>query len=185
MITICRVIFLFITMRRFYTVIPPASSQTLHSLLSLGSPRNSCETLLFRELNFFPVSRRKLAKFWTSEPERASEGWPLLNVETEANGVSWNKNERGPSLVGSLGSSCWYNRFLSCLGCSSQPSTNVIFLTERFFTLWVPVAQKPGQAVVLGRQSLFLCAELTHKQHFCEIFFGFQRITSSEFAKIS
>jgi hypothetical protein len=133
MITICRVIFLFITMRRFHTVIPPASSQTLHSLLSVGSPRNSCETLLFREQKFFPVPRRKLAKFWTSEPERASEGWLLLNVENEASGDSWSTNERGPSLVGSLGSSCWYNRFLSCLGCSSQPLTKCYFPHRTLF----------------------------------------------------
>ncbi len=46
------------------------------------------------------------------------EGWPLLTVETEANRDSKSTNERGPSLFGSLGSSCRYKRFLSCLGCS-------------------------------------------------------------------
>jgi hypothetical protein len=30
----------------------------------------------------------------------------MLTVETEANGDSWSANESGPSLVGSLGSSC-------------------------------------------------------------------------------
>jgi hypothetical protein len=35
--------------------------------------------------------------------------------------------ERGPSLVSSLGSSCRYNRFLSCLGCSSQSSIKHYF----------------------------------------------------------
>jgi hypothetical protein len=112
---------------------PSFLADTIHSLLSVGSPRNSCETLLFRELNFFLVPRCKLAKFWTSEPERASEGWLLLNVENEASGDSWSINERGPSLVGSLGSSCWYNRFLSCLGCSGQASTKYYFPHRTLF----------------------------------------------------
>jgi hypothetical protein len=30
---------------------------------------------------------------------------------------------KGPSLVGSLGLSCCFRRFLSCLSCSSRPST--------------------------------------------------------------
>jgi hypothetical protein len=51
------------------------------------------------------------------------EGWPLLAVETEVNGNSKRTNDRGPSLVGSLDSSCRYNRFLSSLGCSSLPDT--------------------------------------------------------------
>ncbi len=61
------------------------------------------------------------------------EGWPLLTVETEANGDLWSKNERSPSLVGSLGSLYRYWRFLSCLGCYSQPSTKYFFLA-----LYVP-----------------------------------------------
>jgi len=32
-------------------------------------------------------------------------------------------NERGPFLVGFLGLSYWYKRFLFCLGCSSRPNT--------------------------------------------------------------
>jgi hypothetical protein len=67
--------------------------------------------------------------------------------------------ERGPSLVGSSGSSCRYNRFLSCLGCFIQPSTNIIFLPAHFFPLFVPICPATwsgGQAVVLGRQSLCL-----------------------------
>ncbi len=35
--------------------------------------------------------------------EVTREGWPLLTVETEVNGVSKRANERGPFLVGSLG----------------------------------------------------------------------------------
>jgi hypothetical protein len=34
------------------------------------------------------------------------EGWPPLTVETEANGDSRSTFKRGPSLVGSLSSSC-------------------------------------------------------------------------------
>ncbi len=52
-----------------------------------------------------------------------------------------------------LASSCRYNRFLSWLGCCSQPST-ILFSSPRTFSLWVDIAQQPGQAVVLGRRSL-------------------------------
>jgi hypothetical protein len=41
------------------------------------------------------------------------EGWLLLTVETEVNGNSKSTNEKGPSLVGSLGSSCRYKRFFA------------------------------------------------------------------------
>jgi hypothetical protein len=100
----------------------------------------------FRVLNFFPVSRRKLAKFWTSEPERASEGWLLLNVENEASGDSWSTNERGPSLIGSLGSSCRYKRFLSCIGCSIVgPVQKYFFLPVHYFNSFVPIAQQVGR----------------------------------------
>ncbi len=37
-------------------------------------------------------------------PERL--GWPLLTIQTEVKGDSKRTNERGPSLVGSLGLSC-------------------------------------------------------------------------------
>jgi hypothetical protein len=53
------------------------------------------------------------------------EEWPLLTFETEAVGDSLSKDERGPSLVGSLGSSCRYKRFLACL----RPSKKYFFLT--------------------------------------------------------
>jgi hypothetical protein len=67
------------------------------------------------------------------------EGWPLLSVETEVNGDSKSTNERGPSLVGSLGFSCRYKRFLSCLGSSRRPSTRYFFfLTVHYFNAFVP-----------------------------------------------
>jgi hypothetical protein len=56
--------------------------------------------------------------------ERPESGaWPVLAVETETNGDSKSTNERGLSLVASLGFSCRYKRFLFCRGCSSQPRT--------------------------------------------------------------
>ncbi len=73
--------------------------------------------------------------------QRDRDGRPLLTVETEVNGDSKRTNYRGPSLVSSLDSSCRYNRFLSCFGCSSQPSANYYF--PHFFTLLVPIARQP------------------------------------------
>jgi hypothetical protein len=86
------------------------------------------------------------------------EGWPLLTVETVVNGDSKSTSGWGPSLVGSLGMSCRYKRFLFCLGFSSQPSTKYIFfLTAHYFNaFYVPIAQQAGQAAVLGRLSLNL-----------------------------
>ncbi len=49
-------------------------------------------------------------------PPQGEGAWPLLTVETEANGDSWSTYVKGPSLIGSLGSSCRYNKFLSCFG---------------------------------------------------------------------
>jgi hypothetical protein len=47
---------------------------------------------------------------------------------------------------------------LALAACSSQHSTvqNIIFLAAHVFTSLVPIAQQPGQAVVLGRLSLSL-----------------------------
>ncbi len=77
------------------------------------------------------------------------EGRPLLTVETEANGDSKSTNERGPSLVGLLGLSCRYKRFLSCLGCySSRPRTKYFFLTVHFLNLCshCPASRAGGRA---------------------------------------
>ncbi len=52
------------------------------------------------------------------------------------------------------GLSCQYKRFLFSLGCSSQPSTNIFFLTIHFFNSFVSVNHQAGQAAVLGRLSL-------------------------------
>jgi hypothetical protein len=42
---------------------------------------------------------------------QSRDEWPLLTFETEANGDSRSTYERGPSLVGSLGSMCRYKIF--------------------------------------------------------------------------
>jgi hypothetical protein len=70
------------------------------------------------------------------------------------NGDSKSTTERDPSLVGSLD-----KRFLSCLGCSSQPSTKYYFPHRTLFHFISPLAQQPGKAGVLSRMSLCLCAE--------------------------
>ncbi len=75
------------------------------------------------------------------KPRETTEGWPLLTVETEVNGDSKSKNESGPFFVGSLGSSCRYKRFLSCLGCSSQLSTKYFFPHRTLFQFMCPHRQ--------------------------------------------
>ncbi len=54
------------------------------------------------------------------------------------NGDSKSTNERGPTLVGLLGLSCRYKRFLPCLGCSGQPNTKYVFFTVHFLNFWCP-----------------------------------------------
>jgi hypothetical protein len=64
------------------------------------------------------------------------EGWPLLIVETEANGDSKSTNERAPSLVGSLGSSSRpYTRFFSALAARVGHVQNIFFLTSAMSAL--------------------------------------------------
>ncbi len=78
------------------------------------------------------------------------EGWPLLTVETGANAWGLLKtNEGGPSLVGSLGSSCQYKRFLA-LSALDSTEQNIFFLTVYFFNFCVPDSPSPSN---LGRQS--------------------------------
>ncbi len=84
-------------------------------------------------------------------------GWPLMTVEAEVNGDWKSTNERGPSLVDSLGLSCRYKSFLFCLGCYSRPSTKYFFPSVHCFNSFIPIVQQAGQAVVLGRLSLCMC----------------------------
>jgi hypothetical protein len=58
------------------------------------------------------------------------EGWPLLTVETEVNGNSKSTNEKSPSLVGSLGSSCRSIGFYPALAALVSPVQNIC-LTHR------------------------------------------------------
>ncbi len=81
----------------------------------------------------------------------------MVNVETGANGDSRSTYERGPSLVGSLGLSWWFKRFLSCLGWYCRPSTNVFSPYTLFHFIFVPVTQQAGQAVVPGRLARNMC----------------------------
>jgi hypothetical protein len=67
---------------------------------------------------------KALAERWVKSRDTI-DGWPLLTAETEVNGDSKGTNERGPTLVGSLGLSCRYKIFLFSLDCSSCPSTNI------------------------------------------------------------
>ncbi len=79
----------------------------------------------------------------------------MLTVETEVNGDSKSTNDSGPSLVsliGSLGLSCKYKRFLFRLGCPSRPCPKYLF----------PNAQQAGQEAVPGRLSLSLCLWRLH-----------------------
>ncbi len=82
------------------------------------------------------VFARRLCSVY--KPERLDKGGPLFNVKTEPNEYLRSTTERGPSLVGSLSSSCHAKTFLSCLGCSSQPSstsTKCFFSSPRTFSL--------------------------------------------------
>jgi hypothetical protein len=72
-----------------------------------------------------------------------------LTVETEVNGDSKRTNARGPFLVSSLGLLCKYKYtiFLSCLGCSSRPSTKFS----------IPLSPSPSK---LGRQPCWVACLL-------------------------
>ncbi len=96
-------------------------------------------------------------------------------VETEANGDSWRTYERGqrgrgPSLFGSLGSSCRYNRFLSCLGCSSQPSATYYFPHRTLFHFI-------GH---LGRQSCWVACLCVSSYIWYQVFFCKETTTTEK-----
>ncbi len=71
----------------------------------------------------------------------------------------------GPSVVGSLGSSCRYKRFLSCLGCSNQNSTKYFFSLPHTFWHYCMCPHRPAiwEDVVQGRLSLNMCLRLKTK----------------------
>jgi hypothetical protein len=100
------------------------SAKELLYVLMTGGDCNEAEDGIVRSLNTVSVNC----------PPRET----MLTIETEANGDSWSTNVWCPSLVGSLGSSCWYKIFLSCLGYSSQPSTKYFFPRRTIFHFIIP-----------------------------------------------
>ncbi len=97
-------------------------------------------------LIFYPQEMNPYLYVCAIRTERLERG-PLLTVETEVNGDSKTTNERGPSLVGSLGLSCRYKRFSFCLGCSSRPRIKYFFPHCAFFL--IPLSPSPSKR---GRQ---------------------------------
>ncbi len=85
------------------------------------------------------------------------KGGPLLTVETEVNWGLKSTNERGRSLVGSLGLSCWYKMFLFCFGCSVDQVQ--IFLPSPF-TILIPLSTSLSK---LGRLSFSMCSFIEKK----------------------
>jgi hypothetical protein len=73
------------------------------------------------------------------------------------NGDSKITNERGLSLVGSLGLLCRYKRFLFvALPALVGPVLNIFFLTVPYFSSFGLIALQARQAAVLGRPSLLV-----------------------------
>jgi hypothetical protein len=61
------------------------------------------------------------------------EGWPLPTVETEANGDSRSPYERGPYLVGSLGSSAVTRELYSGRSALVGPVQHIFFPHSTLF----------------------------------------------------
>ncbi len=104
-----------------------------------------------------------------------SEGGPCCHVEIEVNADSKSTNERGPFLVGSLGLSCMYKRFLFCLGCSNRPSAKYFF-PHRTWTILIRLSSSK-QAAVMGRLPLSvrlwpLWSQKTQNVPFCWLYHG-------------
>jgi hypothetical protein len=62
------------------------------------------------------------------------EGWPLMTVETEANGDLWSTNERGSSTVGSLGCRAGKRHFYSAYVALVSP-VQMFFSSPHTFSL--------------------------------------------------
>jgi hypothetical protein len=82
-----------------------------------------------------------------------------VTVETEANGDSKSTYARGPSFVGSLGSSCRYKKFLSCLVRSSPPCTKYFFPHRTLFHFFCPHNELTRGATELVQHFRFTFAE--------------------------
>ncbi len=112
----------------------PLSSNVTNDTDSVLSP----SMVIFTTFTIFLIKRRKnrnpvyvfLGCGWLKHhPKETREGWPLLTIETEANGDSRTQGSLGPSLVGS----CRYKICLSCLGCSSRTCTKYFFPLRTLF----------------------------------------------------
>jgi hypothetical protein len=84
--------------------------------------------------NFFRVSR-KWKKAYLFQPDKHRDC--RLLIKTEVNGDSKRTNERGPSLVGLLGSSCRYMRLLFSIGSSGKPSSQIFFSSLYTISIYV------------------------------------------------
>jgi hypothetical protein len=84
------------------------------------------------------------------------EGWPLLTLETEANGDLRGTYKRGSFL-------CWFVGLVTpvqeifVLPWLLSPVQNIVFLTAHYFTSYGFIAQQAGQAVVPRHLSLNRC----------------------------
>jgi hypothetical protein len=103
------------------------------------------------------------------------EGWPLLTIESEANGDLWSANERGPSLAGRLGSSCWYKRFYPALAALVSTVKN-IFPQRTLFHLMCPLGRQSCQVTCLKVFSVKKVLSGTVKKKFPHIFESFEGI---------
>jgi hypothetical protein len=82
--------------------------------------------------------------------QRDQRGWPVLTVESEMNDDSKSTNERGPWLVGTLGSSYRYKRLFPALAALVSPVLNIFpRRTVHCFILCVSIPSNSN----LGRQS--------------------------------
>ncbi len=80
--------------------------------------------------------------------------WPLLTVETKVNGDSKSTNERGPSLVSSLGMSCRYKRFCFALTALVGQIQHVF---SPPYTISIPLSQSLTK---LGKQPCWVACIL-------------------------
>jgi hypothetical protein len=97
----------------------------------------------------------KILEYCIAKFRETREEWPLLTVENKVNGDSKRTNERGPFLVGSLGLSCRYKRFLFCLDCSSRPQYKILFSSP--YTISKPLSPQPSK---LDRQPCWVACLL-------------------------
>ncbi len=123
----------------------------------LHDKNNMClKTVKIQNRKAYHIMRLHIRSAEAAVVRESREGWPLLNFETEVNGDSKSKNETGHSLVGSLGLSCQFKRFLFSLGCSSWPSTNIFFVAVHY-SISIPLSPSSSN---LGREPCWVACLL-------------------------